>query len=243
VIVADGALSGRVAVVSGASSGIGLAAARRLYDLGASVTAFARRRDAMAERFGDRGIDARALDVTNREAAAAALEHERIDALVLAAGTNVKDRHLEDLSPESWDALLRTNLDGIYNLVSPALPALRAARGLVLVVGSVSGSWPDISGPAYQATKAGVLAFARGATLEEFDRETGVRFSVIAPGVVDTPLLENRPSPPSREQRAKALTADEVAEVIVFLCALPAGVHVPELTLLPTTLQALGRTS
>jgi len=243
VIVADGALSGRIAVVSGASSGIGLAAARRLHDLGASVTAFARRRDAMAEGFGDRAIDARPLDVTDREAAAAAVDHERIDALVLAAGTNVKDRHLEDLSPESWDALMRTNLDGIYNLVSPALPALRAARGLVVIVGSVSGSWPDISGPGYQATKAGVLAFARGATLEEFDRETGVRFSVVAPGVVDTPLLENRPSPPSPEQRAQALTADDVAEVCAFLCALPPGAHVPELTLLPTALQALGRTS
>jgi len=243
VIVADGALSGRTAVVSGASSGIGLAAARRLCDLGASVTAFARRRDAMAQGFGDRAIDARALDVTDREAAAAAVDHERIDALVLAAGTNVKDRHLEDLSPESWDALMRTNLDGIYNLVSPALPALRAARGVVVIVGSVSGSWPDISGPGYQATKAGVLAFARGATLEEFDRETGVRFSVVAPGVVDTPLLENRPSPPSPEQRAQALTADDVAEVIAFLCALPPGAHVPELTLLPTMLQALGRTS
>jgi len=243
VIVADGALSDRIAVVSGASSGIGLAAALRLHELGASVTAFARRHDAMVEGFGDRAIDARALDVTDREAAAAAVDHERIDALVLAAGTNVKDRHLEDLSPESWDALMRTNLDGIYNLVSPALPALRAARGVVVIVGSVSGSWPDISGPGYQATKAGVLAFARGATLEEFDRETGVRFSVVAPGVVDTPLLENRPSPPSPEQRAQALTAGDVAEVIAFLCALPPGVHAPELTLLPTALQALGRTS
>ena len=63
----------------------------------------------------------------------------------------------------------------------------------------MSGSWPDVSGPAYQATKAGVLAFARGATLEEFDRETGVRFSVVAPGVVDTPLLEQAPRPPPAE--------------------------------------------
>jgi NADP-dependent 3-hydroxy acid dehydrogenase YdfG len=243
MIVADGALSGRVAVVTGASSGIGLATANRFHDLGASVTALARRRDAMAEGVGDREIDLRALDVTDREATAAALDHERIDALILAAGTNVKDRVLAGLSPESWDALVRTNLDGVYHCVSAALPALRAAQGIVVIIGSVSGSWPDVSGPGYQATKAGVLAFARGAALEEFDAGTGVRFSVIAPGVVDTPILENRPSVPPPEQRPLMLQADDVAELCAFLAALPPRVHVPELTVLPTQLQALGRTS
>ena len=243
MIVADGALAGKAIAVSGASSGIGLAAARRMHDLGAAVTALARRREAMEEGLGDRDVDVRAVDVGDREAVAAALDHESLDALVLAAGTNVKDRLLADLSPESWEAMMRANLDGVYHCVRAALPALRAAKGVVLIVGSVSGSWPDVSGPAYQATKAGVLAFARGATLEEFDRETGVRFCVVAPGVVDTPLLENRPMPPPPEQRAIALTADDVAEVCAFLCALPPGVHVPELTVLPTALQALGRTS
>jgi NADP-dependent 3-hydroxy acid dehydrogenase YdfG len=243
MIVADGALAGKTAVVTGASSGIGLAAANRLHDLGATVTALARRREAMAEGIGDRAIDLRALDVTDREATAAALDHERIDALILAAGTNVKDRALADLSPESWDATVRTNLDGVYHCVRAALPALRAAEGIVVIVGSVSGSWPDISGPAYQATKAGVLALARGAALEEFDAKTGVRFSVIAPGVVDTPILENRPNIPPPEQRPLMLTAEDVAEMCAYLAALPPRVHVPELTMLPTRLQALGRTS
>ena len=243
MIVADGALAGKTVVVSGASSGIGLAAAQRIHDLGAAVTALARRLEAMEEGLGDRDVDIRALDVGDREATAAALDHDSIDALVLAAGTNVRDRKVADLSPESWESLMRTNLDGVYHCVRAALPALRKAKGVVVIVGSVSGSWPDVSGPGYQATKAGVLAFARGATLEEFDAKTGVRFSVVAPGVVDTPLLENRPQPPSPEDRAVALKSEDVAEVCAFLCALPPGVHVPELTVLPTALQALGRTS
>jgi NADP-dependent 3-hydroxy acid dehydrogenase YdfG len=243
MIVADGALAGKTIAVTGASSGIGLAAAARIHDLGARVTALARRREAMEEGLGDRDVDIRALDVGDREAAAAALDHDSLDALVLAAGVNVKDRVLEGLSPESWESLMRTNLDGIYHCVRATLPALRKAKGVVIIVGSVSGSWPDISGPGYQATKAAVLAFARGATLEEFDRKTGVRFSVVAPGVVDTPILDNRPKPPSAEDRAIALKSEDVAELCAYLCALPAGVHVPELTVLPTALQALGRTS
>jgi NADP-dependent 3-hydroxy acid dehydrogenase YdfG len=243
MILGDGTLAGKTVVVTGASSGIGLATAQRAHDLGASVTALARRREAMEEGLGGRDVDIRAVDVGDREATEAALDHDAIDALVLAAGTNVKDRVLEALSPESWEAMLRTNLAGVYHCVRAALPALRKAKGVVVIVGSVSGSWPDISGPGYQATKAGVLGFARGATLEEFDRDTGVRFSVVAPGVVDTPLLENRPQPPSAEDRAIALKSDDVAEVCAFLCALPQGVHVPELTVLPTNLQALGRTS
>jgi len=243
MIVADGALAGKTIVVSGASSGIGLATAQRVHDLGAQVTALARRREAMEEGLGDRDVDIRAVDVGDREATAAALDHESLDALVLAAGTNVKDRKLSDLSPESWETMMRANLDGVYHCVRAALPALRKAKGVVVIIGSVSGSWPDISGPAYQATKGAVLAFARGATLEEYDAKTGVRFSVVAPGVVDTPILENRPKVPSPEDRAIALKGEDIAEVCAFLCALPPGVHVPELTVLPTALQALGRTS
>ena len=243
MIVADGALTGKTIVVSGASSGIGLATAQRVHDLGAQVTALARRREAMEEGLGDRDADIRAVDVGDREAVAAALDNESLDALVLAAGTNVKDRKLSELSPESWETMMRANLDGVYHCVRAALPALRKAKGVVVIIGSVSGSWPDISGPAYQATKGAVLAFARGATLEEYDAKTGVRFSLVAPGVVDTPILENRPKPVSAEDRAIALKSEDVAEVCAFLCALPAGVYVPELTLLPTALQALGRTS
>jgi NADP-dependent 3-hydroxy acid dehydrogenase YdfG len=246
VIVADGLLAGSTAAVSGASSGIGLATARRLHDLGASVTAIARRREAMedglgADRLGSGRLRVLPLDVTDAAAVIEALAAvERLDVLVAAAGTNAPERRLDQLTPETWARIVDTNLTGVFNLTAAALPALRAARGLVVVIGSVSGAWPDRSGPAYQAAKAGALAFARGAGLEEHERRSGVRFSVLAPGVVDTPLLERRPEPPPPDRRAGMLLPEHVAEACAFLAALPDGVHVPELTLLPSDLQALG---
>jgi NADP-dependent 3-hydroxy acid dehydrogenase YdfG len=233
------------AVVSGASSGIGLAIARRLHDDGAEVLALARRADAIEagagpDRLASGRFRAASVDVTDPAAVRAAASDAPLDVLVAAAGTNVRRRALDELGPEEIDALLATNVAGVIHLVTAHVAALRAARGLVVVIGSVSGSWPDASGPAYQASKAAVAAFCRGAGRDEHGN--GVRFSIVEPGLVDTPILENRPQPPDAETRAQALTADDVADLVAYLAHLPARVHVPELTVLPAALQALGRT-
>ena len=169
--VSMAALEGRTALVTGASSGIGLATALAFADAGAHVHAAARRPELIEEAAVGRDIVAHHLDVTDRAAVAALAARLAgegpLHALVAAAGTNLKARRLEQLTPAAFDDLIALNLTGAFNVVSALLEPLRATRGDVVLIGSVSGSWPDRSGATYQASKAAILAFARGAAFEE----------------------------------------------------------------------------
>jgi NAD(P)-dependent dehydrogenase (short-subunit alcohol dehydrogenase family) len=241
----DGTLSGKTALVIGASSGIGLSVANLFAEAGARVHAAARRREAIEEGSGGREVLAHALDISDTEAVWRVVEEvgeaDRIDVLVVAAGMNFPERHLEQLTAEGWDAMISVNLSGAFYAIRAALPFLRASRGIVILISSVSGSWPDMSGPAYQASKAGMTELAHAAGFEEHHR--GVRFSVVLPGIVDTPILDNRPEPPPREVRDRSLKPEDVAAACFFLATLSPRAYVPELTILPTEIQALGKTS
>jgi NADP-dependent 3-hydroxy acid dehydrogenase YdfG len=243
-------LENKTAIVTGASSGVGLETAKLLFDDGAKVHAAARRKDAMLEGAGEErasseNFAAHALDVSDREAAEDLVkevgESEGIDILVLAAGMNVPDRKLDKLTPETWDRMLAVNLSGAFYFVHAALPYLRESRGDAILIASVSGTWPDVSGAAYQASKLGMIGLARAAGFEE--HESGVRFSTILPGIIDTPILDNRPEPPPKEVRDASLKPEDVAEACRFLATLPPHVSIPELTMLPTRIQALGKSS
>ena len=238
------ALDGRTALVTGASSGIGLATALAFADAGARVHAAARRPELIEEAAAGRDVVAHHVDVIDRATVAALAERVAADgplhALVAAAGTNLKARRVDQLTAAAFDDLIALNLTGAFNVVSAFLDQLRAARGDVVLIGSVSGSWPDRAGAAYQASKAAIHAFARGAAFEE---EHGVRFTTIMPGLVDTAILEQRPEPPGAELRARMLQPEDVAAACLFAVSLPSRAHVPELTILPTDLQALGRTA
>jgi len=241
----DGTLSGKTALVIGASSGIGLSTANLFADTGAKVHAAARRKEAIEEGAGERDVNAHALDVSDREAVWRTVEEvgeaDGIDVLVVAAGMNFAERRLGQLTAEGWDAMISVNLSGAFYAIRAALPYLRGSRGLVILISSVSGSWPDMSGPAYQASKAGMTELAHAAGFEE--HQNGVRFSAVLPGIVDTPILDNRPEPPPREVRDLSLKPEDVAQACFFLATLPERAYVPELTILPTAIQALGKTS
>ena len=225
----------RTVVVIGASSGIGLETARAFLGQGDRVHAAARREITLA------GVVPHRLDFTDRAAVDAfAAEFDHVDALIVAAGTNIPERRLHQLTHEGWDAVIDANLNGPFNALRAFLPALRAARGTVVFIGSVSGAWTDRSGPAYQASKAALLALTRGVG---FEVDGEIRSTVILPGVVDTEILDNRPEPPPAEQRAQMLMPEDVAAACVFAVNLPPRAFVPELTILPTKLQAIGKTT
>ena len=241
----DGMLSAKTTLVIGASSGIGLATVNLFADAGAKVHAAARRKEAIEKGTGDRDVTAHALDISDREAVWRTVEDvgdaDGIDVLVVASGMNFPGRRLEQLTADAWDAMISVNLSGAFYAIRASLPYLRAARGLVVLISSVSGSWPDMSGPAYQASKAGMTELVHAAGFEEHQR--GVRFSAVLPGIVDTPILDNRPEPPPREVRDLSLKPEDVAQACFFLATLPERAYVPELTILPTAIQALGKTS
>ena len=222
-------LSGKVAIVTGGGSGIGSAIVESLTAAGVTCHAIGRRGPIK-------------LDVTDQPAVRRFVDSlEDLDILVCAAGDNVERRRLEELTPEVWNHLIAVNLSGAFYFINAGLKKLREARGDVVLISSVSSQWPDLSGPAYQASKAGLDALAAGAGFEE--HLNGVRFSVIKPGVVDTPLLLKRPEPPPPDVSAAMLRPEDVAEACLMLLKLPRRAHIPELTILPTRLQALGKTS
>jgi NADP-dependent 3-hydroxy acid dehydrogenase YdfG len=225
----------RIVVVIGASSGIGLATARAFRDAGDSVHAAARR------DITEPGIAGHALDITDKTAVACfAGPFERVDALIISAGTNIKARRLHELTPESWDHMIATNLNGPFYVLHAFLPKLKASHGSVVIISSVSGAYTDRSGPAYQAAKSGAIKLSHAAG---FETKGDVRCTVILPGVVDTEILDNRPEPPSREVRDQMLHAEDIASACLFAVNLPPRAFVAEMTILPTALQAIGKTT
>ena len=244
-MISDETLSGKTALVIGASSGIGLSTANLFAAAGAKVHAAARRRGAIEEGAGKREVTAHALDISEKEAVWRTVEEvgeaDGIDILVVASGMNYPERRLEQLTADSWDAMISVNLSGAFYAIRAALPYLRASRGSVILISSVSGAWPDMSGPAYQASKAGMIELAHAAGFEE--HQNGVRFSAVLPGIVDTPILDNRPEPPPQEVRDLSLKPEDVAQACFLLATLPERAYIPELTILPTAIQALGKTS
>jgi len=235
-------LAGKVAVIIGASSGMGRATAEAFAEAGASVVVAARTADkleALAARIGDRCL-ACPTDVTDSEQIRRLIDASverfgRIDVLAYVTGTNIPDRALGVLSSDTWDMMLATNLTGALHCTQAVLPAMRTqGSGLIIYVSSACVQTPDVSGVAYQATKHGMRGLAHGTFREE--RDNGIRTSVIFPGLTDTPLVLRRPVPTPREVVDKALQPEDVAEACLFVASLPERASVPELVLVPSAL-------
>ena len=236
-------LKDKVALVVGASSGIGRACAVMLAKEGAKVMAAARREDRLRELQKELAgstveicaADARQAPEMQRLAEETMHRLGAVDLMIYATGTNTPDRAMRRLRPEIWDELVSTNLNGAYYITHALLPAMRqAGGGHFIYISSISGHTPDVSGAAYQASKRGLIGLAHAVRVEE--RENRIRTTVVNPGLVDTELLGRRPVKTPDEVVAQALLPEHVAEIVLSCAKLPPKAVVTELSVVPTTL-------
>ena len=238
-----GKLAGKVAVITGGGSGVGKATAQKFLAEGAKVVIAGRTAaklgGVVVELGGGPNILAVPTDVTVSSQCIALLERAterfgQVDILVNNAGTNIKDRTFRELTPESWDAMIRANLDGAFYCTKAVLQQMLDRKdGIIVNVVSVAGKRANpLGGAAYVAAKFGMGGL--GLVLSNEEKDSGIRVSNIYPGEIDTPILAARPKPVSEEQRATILKAEDVAEAILFVASLPARVSVPELVIKPS---------
>ncbi|WP_435122258.1 SDR family oxidoreductase [Amycolatopsis thermoflava] len=251
-VIAGTPLTGRVAVVTGASSGIGAATAERLAALGAKVAVAARRKDnldGLVDRITAAGGTALALplDVTDRDAVAAAAgqvadQLGRADLVVNNAGVQLISP-IEDLKVDDWQRQIDLNVTGVMNVLAAFVPQLVAAAAAggpadLITTSSIAATRILEKFSVYSGTKAYLSHFSRLARVE-LGRKM-VRVSAIEPGMVDTELPDHVTDPDASKLMAdllrdiECLSPADVAETIAFIAAVPRHVNLSEITILPT---------
>jgi len=237
-------LTNKTAVVTGGGTGIGAAIALALASEGCHVVITGRREDklrATASQFsGEPRILVHAADVSERDAARQLIEWAtqqlgRVDILVNAAGINVVNRTMSALDPADWDKLMQVNATGAYNTMYFTLPQMRERKdGLIINIVSIAGLRASpLGGVAYSASKFAMASLGTCVALEE--KDNGIRVTNIHPGEVETPILDARPVPVSKEHRARILQPEDVAAAAVMIARLPPRAHVQDLVIKPTS--------
>ncbi len=231
--------TGRVAVVTGAASGMGLAIARRLAARGDRVALLDLHRDAtqrLASELRDAGAIGVAADVTDRAAVDAALDEVRaalgpVAIMVTSAGVDAFEPFAK-ITVESWQRILAVNLTGTFHCLQAALPDMVAARwGRMVTISSSSAQSGAPRMAHYVASKGGVLALTKALALELAPH--GITVNCIPPGMIDTPMLRQAESRGDVGDLAKiaprvipvgrAGTPDDIAAACAYLCSDEAG--------------------
>jgi NADP-dependent 3-hydroxy acid dehydrogenase YdfG len=237
-------LKGKVAWVTGAGSGIGLAGAQALAQAGAVVVMSGRRADlltkeAEAIRAAGGVVDVAPLDVgdapaVQRVAESIVARHGGIHILLNSAGLNTPNRFWKNQTVQGWDQVIGANLNGAFYTTLAALPAMRAQHdGLVINVSSWAGVFhPRLTGAAYNGSKHAVTAMTETINMEECTN--GIRACAICPAEVATPIMDRRPVPPSTADRARMLQPKDLGDTIRFIAELPAHACINQLIISPT---------
>jgi NADP-dependent 3-hydroxy acid dehydrogenase YdfG len=215
-------------LITGASSGIGAATARAAASAGYDVVLAARTADRIETLAAELGGLAVPCDVTEWEQqqalVSAALErYGRIDVAFANAGFGAA-RGFQAESVEHWRSMVLTNVYGCALTIRATMDALRDSRGHLVLTGSVAGR-RALPGSLYSATKWAVTAMGEAARQEYND--SGVRVTLIEPGMVDTPFFDNRPS--------NALEPDDIARIVMFALSQPPHVDLNEVLVRPAS--------
>lgn len=237
-------LESKVVLVTGASSGIGRAAALALSRAGSLVVAAGRRTENLQQVVDEAPGEMLAveLDVTDEESvkraiAAAVARFGRLDALVNNAGLMLAGM-VVGANTDEWVRMVETNLLGSMFVADAALPHLIETRGTYVQVSSTSGRFASAGAAVYSATKFGITAFAEAVRQEVAGH--GVRVVVVEPGFVQTELTDHTTDPVMREaadkigQSMRTLQPENIADAIVFALTQPEHVSVNELLVRPT---------
>jgi NAD(P)-dependent dehydrogenase (short-subunit alcohol dehydrogenase family) len=218
----------RAALITGGSSGIGLAIARMLRDEGYELTLASRRPERVQAAAEELGAVAVAADVGNAEDCQRLVaEHRerfgRIDMLVNSAGIGIGGR-VEDLPVKHLDLQIAVNVRGLFVVTQAAIPLLRESRGWIVNLASIAGTLPTPGLATYGATKAAVISLTRSLN-EELDAD-GVRAVAICPGFVDTPMAEW-----SGLAGDEMIQPEDCAEVVRMLLRLSPRARIPQVVI------------
>jgi 3-oxoacyl-[acyl-carrier protein] reductase len=228
----------QVAVITGSGRGIGAAIALKLAEMGAATVICGRTRgplEATAGKIAETGGNAVVIpfDVSDQksvESLAAQVEKQfgRLDILVNNAAIGGFDGPLHQLSPESWDGILNTNLRGVYYCIRSFAPMMiRAHAGHIINISSLAGKNPLANGAAYAASKWGLNGLSY--SVAEELRGHGIRVSVVCPGSVNTEL-----SPHAGKDHSKMLQPEDVAHAVAMLVTQAPQSFASEIVLRPT---------
>jgi NAD(P)-dependent dehydrogenase (short-subunit alcohol dehydrogenase family) len=212
------------ALVTGGSSGIGLAIARALREEGFELTLAARTREKVEAAAAELDALAVTADLAREEDCRRVVgehreRHGRLDVLVNSAGVGIGGL-IDELPTKHLDVQLDVNLRGLMLVTAAALPLLRETRGLIVNLASIAGTMGTPMLPVYGAAKAAVIQFTN--TINRGEQEHGVRATAISPGFVDTPMTDFGPVP-----KEEMIRPEDCAEIVRLLLRLSPHARVP----------------